>query len=87
MPNIWSDEAAAAEFIRSFFEDVAWRASGAGRRPRIVKALQDGIGGGANFFDPSMAQQTLEARLLDRPWTDAAWAGSGDYEEEGDWKN
>jgi hypothetical protein len=84
MPNIWGDDAASCEFIGSFFEDVAWRASGAGGPPRIVKALQDGLGDRVNISDPDKARQALEARLADRPWTNAAWMESEDDEKEGD---
>lgn len=82
MPNIWGDESASREFVRSFFEDIAWRASSSGGRPHIVKALQDGLGSHVNLSDPDKARRALEVRFANRPWSDAAWIGAEDDKDD-----
>lgn len=82
MPNIWSDETASREFIASFFEDVAWRASAVGGRPRILRAFQDGLGGDVNLSDPDDTERALVKRLANRPWADAVWFRAEDDDED-----
>lgn len=71
MPDIWADGVAVEEFQRSFFEDLAFRASGT-TQPAIVKSIllrldDETLSIGSEF------EEALVDALAEEPWTDDDW--------------
>lgn len=71
MPDIWADGTAVEDFIESFFDDFAYRASEA-TRPIIVKSILEWLD------DPSLAasvdfREAMESGLIEQPWEDDDW--------------
>jgi hypothetical protein len=72
MPEIWADERSAKAFEESFFEDVAFRASRDGNKPRIITSIIDGIED-VERSDPDDIRRALVRRIHEDTWTDDDW--------------
>jgi len=74
MFDVWQDAEVAAAFVRSFFDDLAWRATpGAKRRPRIVRSLIDSLDEDADWQTAEALEEAFEERLGEAPWSDDEW--------------
>jgi hypothetical protein len=74
MFDIWQDPAVAQDFVNSFFEDLVWRASAtSARRPRIVKAILNALGGSPDFQTFEELEMAFARRLVDEKWSDKEW--------------
>lgn len=73
MPDIWNDDRATNAFERSFFEDIAYRASLTGSgRGRIVKSLEEAM----DTELPDSAEElseALKAYLAENAWLETGW--------------
>jgi hypothetical protein len=72
MFDAWQDPRVAREFVRSFFEDFARRATGP-QRPRIVRCLVDGLGGDGAWQTAEDLEAAFEIRLQEAAWEDDEW--------------
>jgi len=71
MPDIWADGSAVDDFVESFFDDLAYRAT-LRNRPSIVKSLFSWLD------DPTLSASedfwgAMENGLVERPWTNEDW--------------
>lgn len=74
MFDVWQDPDAAAQFVQSFFDDLAWRARPTNpRRPRIVRSLLEGLGDDADWQSAEDLQGAFADRLRVRPWNEDEW--------------
>lgn len=74
MFDVWQDPPVAEEFVRTFFEDLAWRASSpATRRPRIVRAILSRLREDVDWQTSEELQSAFETRLADEPWNESEW--------------
>lgn len=74
MFDVWQDPAVASQFVQSFFDDLAWRATPTTtRKPRIVRSLLDGLGDDADWQTSEDLQTAFADRLDADPWDDEEW--------------
>lgn len=74
MFDVWQDPGVASQFVQSFFDDLAWRATPTtSRKPRIVRSLLDGLGDDADWQTSEDLQAAFADRLKADPWDDDEW--------------
>jgi len=74
MFDVWQDPDVAAQFVQSFFDDLAWRATPTTtRKSRIVRSLVDGLSDDADWQTAEDLQTAFADRLETEPWDDDEW--------------
>ena len=74
MFDVWQDPDVAAQFVQSFFDDLAWRATPTTtRKPRIVRSLLEGLGDDADWQTSEDLQTAFADRLEAEPWDNDEW--------------
>jgi hypothetical protein len=74
MFDVWQDADVAAQFVQSFFDDLAWRATPTTmRKSRIVRSLVEGLSDDADWQTAEDLQTAFADRLETEPWDDDEW--------------
>ena len=74
MFDVWQDPDVAAQFVQSFFDDLAWRATPTTtRKPRIVRSLLEGLVDDADWQTSEDLQTAFADRLDAEPWDEDEW--------------
>ncbi|MBY0613391.1 MAG: hypothetical protein K2P80_14525 [Beijerinckiaceae bacterium] len=74
MFDVWQDADVAAQFVQSFFDDLAWRATPTTtHKSKIVRSLIESLGDDADWETPENLQAAFVDRLEIEPWDNDEW--------------